>query len=291
MSTLRYNGAMRTYTPPQGTHTIRAQGMDFACLRWGEQGPLVLLVHGFPDTAQTWDAVGPALAADGFRVVAPFTRGYAPTAVPPDDRYDADTLGADVAAIIEALGESSAIVVGHDWGASAAYAAAALYPERVEKLVTAAIPHPASIKPTLGLLWGARHFVAFKLPGAARRFARDDFSGVRTVYERWSPTHDWPEEEFEGVKNSFSAPGCLDAAMGYYRDLSATPSPGVRKRISVPTLILGGRDDGVATEAAFEASRSRFTGPVEIKMLPGGHFLHREHPAPFIAALRGFLRP
>ena len=280
---------MRTYLPPSDVHRVHARGVDFAYLQWGASGPLVILLHGFPDTARTWDVVGPALAADGFRVVAPYTRGYAPTSIPPDDRYDSDTLGEDVVALIAALGADAAAVVGHDWGASAAYTAAALSPERVRKLVTLAIPHPLSLRPSPGQIWGARHFLAFKLPGAARRFARDDFSGVRTVYERWSPGHAWPDAEWEAVKNTFSAPGSLDAAFGYYRDLSPRPSPGLRRRISVPTLILGGTSDGVARPADFEASRSRFTGPVEVQLLPGGHFLHREHPAPLLAALRAFL--
>ena len=280
---------MRSYIPPSDTRTIHARDLDFACLQWGTEGPLLLLVHGFPDTARTWDVVGPALAADGYRVVAPYTRGYAPTTAPPDGRYDADTLGDDLVALIEALGASSAIVVGHDWGAAAAYSAAARYPEQVQALVAAAIPHPAVLKPRLSLLWAVRHFLTLQLPGAAARLAKGDFAGIRTLYERWSPTHDWPDSEMEDARNSFSAPGSLHAALGYYRALSPSPPPGHRARISVPSLIIGGQDDGVVTEADFVSSQRRFTGSIDIKMLPGGHFLHREHPEPFLAALRAFL--
>ncbi|MDG1480362.1 MAG: alpha/beta hydrolase [Myxococcota bacterium] len=280
---------MRSYSPPPDTQIVHARGLDFAYLQWGTEGPLLLLVHGFPDTARTWDCVGPALAADGYRVVAPYTRGYAPTAVPTDGRYDADTLGDDVISLIDSLGEASAIVVGHDWGAGAAYSAAARHPERIRALVAVAIPHPATVRPRPRFVWAVRHFLTLRLPGAAARFAKDDFAGLRTLYERWSPTYDWPDMELEEARNSFSAPGSLDAALGYYRALSPRPPPGHRERISVPTLIIGGRDDGVVTAADFESSRSRFSGPVEIEMLPGGHFLHREHPEPFVAALRVFL--
>ena len=118
------------------------------------QGPLVLLLHGFPDTAHTWDEVRPALAEAGYRAVSPFMRGYAPTEVPADGKYDSDTLGQDVLALIDALGGGPAIVVGHDWGASAAYSAVGLGPERIRFLVTVAVPHPASLKPSPRLVWG-----------------------------------------------------------------------------------------------------------------------------------------
>ena len=111
---------------------VDAAGLRFAYLEEGA-GPLVLLLHGFPDTAHTWDEIAPRIAAKGYRIVAPFMRGYYPTQVPAVDA-DARTLSTDVLALIEALGERSAVVVGHDWGAAAAYGAAALAPERVTKL-------------------------------------------------------------------------------------------------------------------------------------------------------------
>ena len=95
---------------------VDANGLRFAYLEEG-RGPLVLLVHGFPDTAHSWDHVRPLIAAKGYRVVAPFTRGYSPTAIPDHDA-DLETLARDVLALIPALGETSAIVVGHDFGAA-----------------------------------------------------------------------------------------------------------------------------------------------------------------------------
>lgn len=261
-----------------------------ATLRWGESGPLVILVHGFPDTARTWDALGPRIAAAGFRVVAPYTRGYAPTAIPADGKYDSDTLGRDLVELLDALGEDKATLVGHDWGASACLSAAALYPERIERLATAAIPHPAVMKPSLGLLWAARHFIAYKLPGAAKRFAKNDFAALEAIYTRWSPTFDWPASEFASAKNSFTSPGSLDAAFGYYRQLTAKLPEGMRKKISVPSLVVGGQADPIATEANFEASRRRYTGDVQIQMVRGGHFLHREYPDDFFEVLLPFLK-
>ena len=102
---------------------VEANGLKFAYLEEGS-GPLVLMLHGFPDTAHTWDELRPRVAAQGYRVVAPFMRGYHPSGIPGRDA-DQETLARDPLALIEALGASDAIIVGHDWGAAAAYGAAA----------------------------------------------------------------------------------------------------------------------------------------------------------------------
>ncbi|MCB9673362.1 MAG: alpha/beta hydrolase [Alphaproteobacteria bacterium] len=281
---------MRVHTPDPDVTRHAVNGVDLACLAWGDAGPLVVLVHGFPDTARTWDYVGPALASAGFRAVAPYTRGIAPSTLPADGDYASDTLGRDIIGLIDALGEERAHIVGHDFGASAAYSAAGLHPERLHSLTTVAIPHPASIVPTLGKLWGVRHFFTHRLPGAAARFARDDYAQIRVLYERWSPGFAWPDSELEAAKNAYSAPGCCAAALAYYAFVSPRVPDGQRKRIGVRSLVVGGTTDGVATAADFERSRARFTGDLRVEMLPGGHFLHREHPEPFVALLAEFLR-
>ena len=133
------------------TRVVKANGISFTCLEEGE-GPLVLLVHGFPDTAHSWDLVRPQLAAAGFRAVSPFTRGYAPTELAPDGDYRMEALADDVVALIDALGAGSAIVVGHDWGSPAAHGAAIKAPGKVRMMVTVAIPHPASVRITPALV-------------------------------------------------------------------------------------------------------------------------------------------
>lgn len=257
--------------------TLDARGQRFAYLAAG-RGPLVVLVHGFPDTAHTWDAALPALAAAGYRAVAPFTRGYAPSAPAADGAYDSDTLGADIIAWIEALGADRAIVIGHDWGASAAYAAAATRPDRVRLLIALALPHPRALKPSPRLAWAARHMLALRRPGAAAAVARDDFAYVDELWRRWSPA--WtaiPATETAAVKAAFRTPGCLDAALAYYRALGLRLPAGHRPDIRVPTVALAGEDDIVPTRA-FERARHCFAGPYQVIAMPGGHFMHREHP-------------
>ena len=119
---------------------VRANGVEFAYLEAGE-GPLALCLHGFPDSASTWRHLLPVLARAGFRAVAPYMRGYAPTGLAPDGAYQLGALVADAVALHEALGgDERAVLIGHDWGAETAYGAAALAPERWRRLVTLAVP-------------------------------------------------------------------------------------------------------------------------------------------------------
>lgn len=259
--------------------TVEANGIRFAYFEEGK-GPLVLMVHGFPDTAHTWSAIRPAVAAAGYRVVTPFTRGYAPTQIPPGGPFDTETLGRDLLALIAALGEERAIIVGHDWGASGAYAAATMAPDKVELLVTLAIPHPASLKPSLGLLWKARHFVSLRLPGAAKRMRATDFAYVDELVHRWSPAWNVPPGETDAVKEAFRQPGCVEAAIAYYKHIGGKPPAALRKKVDVPTVSFAGLEDIVPPEA-FDAAASRYTKSYRVIRMPGGHFLHREYPERF----------
>lgn len=243
----------------------------------------MVLLHGFPDTAHTWDDVMPALAAAGYRVVAPFMRGYHPTSIADDGDYSTAALGKDVVALVAALGEPHAIVVGHDWGASAAYAAATLAPERVSLLVTVAIPHPRSIRPTPRSAWAYRHFLPLRRANAPRRLAANDFAYLDTLVRRWSPAWDPPAEATASVKALFrDHPESFDAALGYYRagQPPRVPPP-LELPITVPTVAFAGVSDGTARPSDFEKARGCFTGSYEVVEVPGGHFLHREHPAAF----------
>jgi pimeloyl-ACP methyl ester carboxylesterase len=279
---------MRTYIPESNVSFVEANGLRFGFFAEGD-GPLVLLMHGFPDTPHTWDHVRPALAAAGFRAVSPFMRGYAPTSIPEGDAYTNRDLGEDVLALIKALGHESAILVGHDWGAVAVYAATHLAPDRVEKLVTVAIPHPRTLRPSLGNAWRFRHFFAFKLPGAARRFRRDDFRQVDVLYKRWSPAWDAPRSELEAVKNVFAAPGSAHAALGYYRRLQFKPDDFMKEPIRVPTLVFAGLNDLIAAEV-YDEGKWMFANTYKVERIPGGHFMHRESPKQFVEALLAFLK-
>ncbi len=270
---------------------LEANGVRLAYYSEGE-GPLVVLTHGFPDTAHTWDGIRPAIARAGFRAVTPFLRGYAPSAAAPDGKYDSDTLGRDVLALAAALSDEPATLIGHDFGASASYAAAAFGgPERVRQLVTLAIPHPAVVKPSLGLLWRARHFIAFKMPGAVGRLRANDFAQVDELVKRWSPQWSFSAEDTRTAKECFAQPGSAEAAIDFYKQLSPKLPEGHRKKIDVPTVSFAGETDGALLDLTlYEKARSRFTSDYEVVTLPGGHFLHLEHPEQFEQELMQRLR-
>ena len=268
---------------------VEANGLQFGLLSEGD-GPLVLLLHGFPDTAHTWDHVRPRLAAAGYRAVSPFMRGYHPTALPREDT-DPGTLARDVLGLIDALGERTAILVGHDWGALAAYGASALAPDKVTRLVTVAIPHPATLRPTPTRAWGFRHFAAFKLPGASAQFGRNLEAGLRDLCRRWSPTWNPAPDELAAVIACFAHPGSLDAAIGYYRAFPLRLPDLLRQPIEVPTVVFAGQDDPIVLGSDYEAARRMFSSEYAIEPLPGGHFLHREQPDRFADRLLARLAP
>jgi pimeloyl-ACP methyl ester carboxylesterase len=260
---------------PMEHKLVAANGLQFGYLEAGS-GPLVLLLHGFPDTAHTWDRAMQQLAAAGFRAVAPFMRGYHPTQIPGDGAYDTDTLAKDVVALIEALGEKEAIVVGHDWGASAAYGAAAIAPERVKQLVVFAIPHPKSMTPTPRLLWKVRHFFALRRKNAAAMAQRNEHAYIDELWQRWSPGWTIPAEETARVKEAFRQPGCLEAACAYYKFISPRLPKSHLLPITVPTVAFAGESDMISPRR-YEKARHLFTSSYEVVQVPGGHFMHREH--------------
>lgn len=266
---------------------VYANGLKFAYLEEGS-GPLVLMLHGFPDTAHTWDDLRPRIAANGYRAVSPFMRGYHPSGIPDRDP-DQETLARDPLALIEVFGARDAIVIGHDWGASAAYGAAAVGPNRVKKLFAIGIPHPAALKPSLKKLWGVRHFATYKLPGAPDRFARNDFAALPAVYRRWSPTWNPDPEEFDAVRASFSHRASLNAAFGYYRKLSPIATASLKPRITVPVVVFAGLDDPLVGPSDYWGAARMFENEYIVEEVPGGHFMHREHPGLFAERLLAHL--
>ncbi|MEZ4242031.1 MAG: alpha/beta hydrolase [Myxococcota bacterium] len=257
----------------------------------GGDGPPVLLLHGFPDTPHGWRDLAPALLDGGHRVIAPYLRGYGPTApVPGRDTTVAD-LVEDAVALLDALGVPEALVVGHDWGAATATALAAQHPERVRRLVTVAIPHPATIRPSLRLAWAARHFLTLRLPGAASRLRARGFARLGRLVHRWSPDWRYADDELAPVVACFSDPARLDAALGYYRGVRRDALLALlRPPIRAPTLAVAGRDDPALSVDAYDRAAHRYTGGYEVLALPGGHFVHRESAPAFAEAVLAFLR-
>lgn len=266
-----------------------AGGQRFRYVDSGE-GPLVVLLHGFPDLPTSWDTVRVRLNAAGFRTVAPYLRGYHPATFS-DRGFDTSDLADDVALLLDALGEPTAVVVGHDWGAETAYSSAAKHPDRVTRMVAVGIPHPMTLRPSPAAAWAGRHFLYFKLPWA-RTSAR--LLGLRMVgrlYSRWAPS--WRgagrDASVAAAVEAFRDPRVLAGALEYYKALRPG-HPLYRRRITVPGLVVGGADEPGVLRSGYAATPSRFTAPCEVRVLEGaGHWPHRESEEAFLAALLAFL--
>ena len=178
------------------------------------------------------------LIGAGWRVTVPWLRGYRQETIVAGRGYDPETLGRDGLALLDAIGASSAVLVGHDWGALVAYVAATLAPERVRAIVTFGIPHPSLLSRTPAALWAGRHFIGLKLPGAARHCRRNDFAYLDELYRRWAPGWSGPERDqsVSRVKDALSSPTTLNGAIDYYRDLPLGGSPVLERPPVVPGL-------------------------------------------------------
>ena len=282
---------------PSGICRIRANGIEFAYLEAGS-GPLVLCLHGFPDTAWSFAPMLQRLAAAGYRAVAPFMRGYAPSGLAADGDYRATTLARDAAALVQALGESRAFLVGHDWGAVAAYLAAAQAPERWRGVVTAAIPHLRRFLfwPTARQLARSRYMAFFQLRGIPeRRIVADDFAWLRALIRTWSPGWDFSEQDFAPLKEGFSDPQRLRAALAYYRALPAVLAehaswPLLFTPLQVPVRVICGGQDGCIGREMFERQAQHFAAGYDLIELPdAGHFMQCEQPEAFSRAVIEFI--
>jgi pimeloyl-ACP methyl ester carboxylesterase len=261
-------------------------GQRFVYTDSGE-GPLVVLFHGFPDTPRGWADTRDALNAAGYRTVVPYLRGYHPDTIVAGRGYGGQEIAQDAVRLLDAIGAQEAVLVGHDWGASVAYRAAELAPERVRGVCGVAIPHLRMLKRTPGLVWRGRHFITLSLP-TGRRLARGrDFAYLDTLMRRWAPNWSGPEREatLADVKRAFTDPRVLDAALGYYRDAK----PADLAILSTPALIVGGTTDILDVET-FRRSPEGFDGPCEVVIAEGaGHWPHREAADLFNQRLLGFL--
>lgn len=253
-------------------------------------GPLVVMVHGFPDTPHGWEAIATTVAEAGHRVVVPWLRGYHPDTHVAGRGFGAEDIAADVIALLDALDEPSAVLIGHDWGASMVYGAANLAPERVPAIVPIDIPHPSLIRPSLGAAWAARHFAVLRTPWAERTVARNGFAYLDRLYSRWSPGWSGPERDacLRRAEECFTEPTSLTAAVDHYRALSPRPAKAVATVPEVPALVVGGA--GFLDPELYHRTAAA-TGPGSRALVIDGvgHWPHREAEGVFVDALLPFL--
>jgi pimeloyl-ACP methyl ester carboxylesterase len=259
-------------------------------------GPLVLLLHGFPEFWWSWRHQLVGLADAGFRVVAPDLRGYGASDKPPRG-YDAVTLAADVAGLVRALGERDAMIVGHDWGGLLAWTVGTLHPRVVRRLAVLDAPHPLRLRSALvtdprGQLRASRYAFGFQTPRLAESLLiRNDAEYVAGLFERWSgPAWQRSGDYAEAVRRCREAvriPKTAHCALEYYRWMlrSVLRPDGLRfakllsEPVTAPTLQLHGSLDSCLLPRTAQGSGRYVAAAYEWRLLDGvGHFVHQEAP-------------
>ena len=306
--------------------TVESNGIRMRIAEQG-RGPLVLLLHGFPESWYSWRHQIPALAAAGYRVVAPDQRGYGGTDAPQEiASYDIPHLTADAVGLLDALGEEKAVVVGHDWGSPVAWHCALLYPERFRAVAALSVPYTGrSFHPPIQRmkeLAGENFFyiLYFQAPGVAeaeldhdvrktlRLFlyaASGDLVGDASFWRKAKnakfldgmpepeklPT--WlTKEDLEYFTGEFQRSG-FRGGLNWYRNIDRTweLTPQLAgAKVGQPALFIAGDRDGVLAWMPIDPMKDLVPNLRGIVMLPGcGHWTQQERPAEVTRALIGFL--
>ncbi len=258
--------------------------------------PPVMLLHGFPEFWAGWRDQIPALAAAGFRVIAPDQRGYNLSSKPKGiAAYDIDKLAADVVALSDHFGIPRLKLVGHDWGASVAWWLATTRPDRLERVAVINAPHPAlwlkamrEDKQQRRKSWYVQMFRLPWLPEAMMK-ARN-FRSLADGLVQSSRPGTFHESDFAEYRRAWSQPGALTATVNWYRALLKKRMPGALPWIKTPLLLIWGVEDRFGEKSAGEASLALCENGRSIFVESATHWVHHEKPALVNATLIEFLR-
>jgi len=278
-------------------HYIQTKFLDLAFEQEGRPSdPPVILLHGWPDDVRTWDRIVPRLTAAGFRTIAPYLRGFGPTRFRADSNLRSGqlaALGADVIEMAQALGLERFALVGHDWGARAAYIAAAEIPSRVSHVVALSVGygtnHPDQVLP----IHQARNYWYhwyFCLPRGAELVRQSGRELARFMWQTWSPTWTFSDAEYDQTARSFENPDWAGITIHSYRhrwgQAEGDPHYDALERrlarpakLAVPTLVLHGAADGANDPVTSAGKEQYFSNRYKREVLPNvGHFPQREDP-------------
>jgi pimeloyl-ACP methyl ester carboxylesterase len=235
----------------------------------------VILLHGFPESKESWREVTPLLEAAGYRVLAPNQRGYAPDARPRRRRdYTLDKLAGDVLGLADASGVDRFHVVGHDWGGGVAWYLGANHADRVITLTSLATPHPRAMVKSLlrGQLFKSWYMLAFQLPVLPELALRGP------LFRRQLVASGLPEEYVDDYLALLREPGAARGALNWYRAVPFSPPNGVGD-VSVPTMYIYGTDDVALGRAAADATGDYVKGPYRYEVMEGvSHWIPEEIP-------------
>jgi pimeloyl-ACP methyl ester carboxylesterase len=276
---------------------LKANGLRFRAMVDGPaDGEMVILLHGFPEGAESWSKQVDALAHAGVLAVAPDLRGYglsdAPVGV---ESYSIDHLAEDVRFMITAFGREAAHVAGHDWGAMVAWYFAGKYPEMTKTLTALSVPHPAALAAASrgdeDQQARSRYVGLFLMEGKAEEvLAGDDYRRLKAMFSLGPNPDAVPRGVIDHFTRSVSRPGRLTAALNYYRANlrggGAWETPIQVGPITMPTTLLWGDQDPALGRTAAEATAKQVQGEYRLEVLQGaGHWLQFERPAEVSLAL------
>jgi pimeloyl-ACP methyl ester carboxylesterase len=288
--------------------TVTTQLLDIGCeLSGPETGAPVILLHGWPDDVRTWDRILPRLHAAGHRTIVPYLRGFGLTRFRNAGTFRSgqlSALGRDVLDLADGLGIETFAVVGHDWGARAAYIASCLAPERVSRCITLSVgwgTNSPQQELSLQQIQNYWYHWYMALDRGADLVRNDRLAFTRRIWTIWNPAWSISDDEFDATAASFLNPDWADVVLHSYRarwGLAANdPTYEAIERkiaadptISVPTLVIHGGGDPCNDPATSEGEQRFFRGRYERQVLAGvGHFPQREASIAVADSILGFL--
>lgn len=262
------------------------------------EGPLILLLHGFPEFWYSWRHQIPLLAGQGYRVVAPDLRGYNETEKPVHG-YDVPTLLKDIAGLITGMGEERAIIVGHDWGGVLAWQFAIAYPQMTTRLIILNAPHPAAYLREMFHFRQLRkswYIFAFQLPWLPEYLLlRKNANEIGRMLRGAAYQKDvFPRSETALYQQAMSKPGAMKAALSYYRQLfrrGPRAYRGQHYQVSAPTLIIWGEHD-IALGINLLDGLEKWVPDLCIRRIAdSGHWVQQEQPEKVGQYMLEFLQP
>lgn len=288
---------------------LAVNGIELNVLEAGE-GPLVILCHGFPELAFSWRHQIPVLAEAGFRVLAPDMRGYGQSSAPSEiEAYDVVSLCGDLCGLLDALGEESAVFVGHDWGANVVWQLAVAQPQRVRAVAGLSVPFipraPAPPIPIMRAHLGEDFYIVwFQEPGVADEALARDVRRTLTTSRQWTASWaeeeqrpsrrpEWlSEEELQVYVEAFERTG-FSGGLNWYRNIDRNwelTAALAEQRIEQPALFLTGELDPVRRFMPVEAMGGWVTDLRAEIVVPGaGHWVQQQAPEAVNSALQSFL--
>jgi pimeloyl-ACP methyl ester carboxylesterase len=250
-------------------------------------GPLIILLHGFPEYWYSWRLQIPFLAELGYTVVAPDLRGYNDTDKPARG-YDVTTLLRDIVGLIKGLGYEKAVIVGHDWGGALAWSFAIRYPQLTERLIVMNAPHPDAMRRDLKTWKQLRkswYIFALQVPWLPEYFlGRNHAAQIgQLIYQAAFNKEAFPSDVLEHYRVAMSKPGSLHASINYYRALfrnllSLSGNKGANTQITAQTLLIWGEQD-IALDIALTTGLEKWVPNLLVKRIPdSGHWVQQEKP-------------